>query len=62
MWTAANDTLLIVAASGLRTRPYTHAARSTAMTTSAGITAPGWRASAPFFGVTTNEPLLRSTV
>ena len=30
--------------------------------TSAGITAPGWRASAPFFGVTTNEPLRRSTV
>ena len=30
--------------------------------TSAGITALGWRAAAPFFGVTTKEPLLRSTV
>ena len=34
------------------------AATSIATATSAGITAAGWRAPAPFFGVTTNEPFL----
>ena len=62
-WTAANETLLIVAASGFANEPVDAGQRPVRPThTSAGITAAGWRAPAPFLGVTTNEPFLRSTV